>query len=282
VDTERTDDSWSAPVRDESEDESLVVDLEGYEGPLDVLLALARVQKVDITRISILQLAEQYLAFISSARRLRLEVAADYLVMAAWLAYLKSRLLLPEDETEDEPSGPEMAARLAFQLQRLDAMREAAARLMARDRLGRDVFFRGMPEGIRIVRKSEWEVSLFELLRAYAEHRTRETSASYNIRRREWYSVEQAHDRLRRMLGAVPGWERLEAFLPAELAGTPLYRSAVTSTLSASLELAKNGSLELRQTHAFGPIFMRRRDPAPETAAVDADTLPQSQDTEQE
>ncbi len=238
----------------------LVVDLEGYEGPLDVLLVLARNQKVDLTRISILDLAEQYLAFISEARRLRLEIAADYLVMAAWLAYLKSRLLLPEPEDEDELSGPEMAARLTFQLQRLEAMREAAARLMARDRVGRGVFSRGMPEGIRVIRTSEYECSLFELLSAYAEQRTRTPGEPLSLPFGRLYTVEEAAERLQRMLGRMPNWERLEGFLPPEFRHGPEYRSAVAATLSASLEMAREGQLDLRQGQMFGPIYLRRID----------------------
>ncbi len=259
LNSDSRDDVWSDPVWDDADDASLVVDIDGYEGPLDVLLVLARSQKVDLTQISILQLAEQYLAFIAEARRLSLEVAADYLVMAAWLAYLKSRLLLPEVEDENGPSGPELAAHLTFQLQRLEAMREAAAQLMALNRLGRDVFERGQPEGIRVVRNSVYEVSVFELLRAYADHRVRAANEPYSIAARELFSMEQAHERLRRVLGDIPGWERLEAFLPPEIKGTMVYRSAVSAMLGASLEMAKSGQVKLRQTQTFGPIYMRRR-----------------------
>ena len=259
MNADNRDDVWSDPVRDDSDDVALVVDIDGYEGPLDVLLVLARSQKVDLTQISILQLAEQYLAFIVEVRHLSLELAADYLVMAAWLAYLKSRLLLPDLEEEDAPSGPELAAHLTFQLQRLEAMREASAHLMARDRLGRDVFERGQPEGIRVVRNSIYEVSVFELLRAYADHRARAANEPYSIAVREVYTVEQAHERLRRVLGDIPGWERMETFLPLEIKGTMVYRSAVSAMLGASLEMAKSGQLELRQTQTFGPIYMRRK-----------------------
>lgn len=254
------DDVWSDPVRDDSDDVALIVDIDGYEGPLDVLLALARSQKVDLTQISILQLAEQYLAFIAEVRRLSLELAADYLVMAAWLAYLKSRLLLPDLEDEDAPSGPELAAHLTFQLLRLEAMRVASAHLMARDRLGRDVFERGQPEGIRVVRNSVYEVSVFELLRAYADHRAWAANEPYSIAVRDLYSLEQAHQRLRSALGEIPGWERLEKFLPPEFKGTMVYRSAVSAMFGASLEMAKSGQLELRQTQTFGPIYMRRKE----------------------
>lgn len=238
----------------------MVVDIDGYEGPLDVLLALARSQKVDLTQISILQLAEQYLVFIAEVRRLSLEVAADYLVMAAWLAYLKSRLLLPDVEDEDAPSGPELVAHLSFQLQRLEAMRDSAAQLMARDRLGRDVFARGQLEGIRVIRSSIFEVSVFELLRAYADQRARAASEPLSIAPRELYTMEQAHERLRRALGDLPGWERLETFLPPEIKGTPVYRSAVSAMLGAGLEMARLGQVELRQAQTFGPIYMRRKE----------------------
>ncbi len=256
---DRRDDVWFDPVRDDPDDVALVVDVDGYEGPLDLLLDLARSQKIDLARISILQLAEQYLAFIAGARRLSIELAADYLVMAAWLAYLKSRLLLPEVEDEDAPTGPELAARLSFQLRRLEAMREVAGRLMDRDRLGRDVLQRGQPEGIRVVRNSVYEVSVFELLRAYANHRGRAADAPLSIAERQLYSMEQAHERLRRVLGGLPGWERLEAFLPPEIKGTLLYRSAVSATFGASLEMARQGRVELRQARTFGPVYVRRR-----------------------
>ena len=206
------------------ERQPLVVDLDGYEGPLDVLLVMARGQKVDLARISILQLAEQYLAFIEHIRGVKLEVAADYLVMAAWLAYLKSRLLLPPEENGDEEmSGPEMAARLAFQLQRLQAMRDVSAKLMARDRLGRDVFARGAPEGIRVIRKSVYQVSLFELLKAYGDFKLRGKSNQLTMRTAVLHSIEDAVRRLERVLGKMPNWTRLETFLPPSL-GSPAER----------------------------------------------------------
>ena len=259
LNSDSRDNVWSGPVRGDLDDAALVVDIDGYEGPLDVLLVLARSQKVDLSQISILQLAEQYLVFIAEARRLSLEVAADYLVMAAWLAYLKSRLLLPEVEDEDAPSGPELAAHLPFQLQRLEVMREAGAKLMARNRLGRDLFERGQPEGIKVVRNSIYEVSVFELLRAYGEQRARAAHEPYSVVARELYSMEQAHERLRRVLGDIPGWERLETFLPPEIKGAMVYRSAVSAMLGASLEMAKSGQVELRQAQTFGPIYMRRK-----------------------
>jgi len=237
----------------------LVVDLEGYEGPLDVLLALVRTHKVDVTRLSILALAEQYLAFIAEARALQLEIAADYLVMAAWLAYLKSRLLLPEAPDDDEPSGPEMAAHLAFQLQRLEAIRDSAVRLMARPRLGREVFARGAPEGIRVIRTQIFEASLYDLLKSYADHRARRSASHMHIAPAQVYAVEAALKHLGRMLGSVPDWQTLASFLPAELGEGVSLRSALASTFAASLELARQRRLELRQGHTFGPIYLRRR-----------------------
>ena len=236
----------------------LVVELEGYEGPLDVLLALARAQKVDLTRIAILPLAEQYLAFISKARRLSLEIAADYLVMAAWLAYLKSRLLLPEMPGEDEPSGPEMAARLAFQLQRLQAMRDAGARLMAGPRLGRDVFARGAPEGIRVIKHQVFEVSLYDLLKGYADHRAHRSESRLRITPAQVYSVQAALKHLRQLVGSTPDWQTLESFLPTGLSEALGLRSVVASTFAASLELARQGRVEIRQGSLFGPIHVRR------------------------
>lgn len=239
--------------------EQLVLDIDGYEGPIDLLLTLARDQKVDLTRISILQLAEQYLAFVEKARQLRLELAADYLVMAAWLAYLKSRLLLPEPQ-EEEPSGEEMAAALAFQLQRLEAMQGAAARLMARPRLGRDVFARGAPEDLPILEKRIVELSLYDLLKAYGEHKRRqERQEPFHIAATELYSIEDALARMTEMLGRLPDWTRLSSFLPSGFRGGGLKaRSALASTFLASLELAKDGKLELRQEQPFAPIYLRR------------------------
>ena len=237
----------------------LIVDLDGYEGPLDVLLALARDQKVDLKRISILALAEQYLVFINEARRLRLELAADYLVMAAWLAYLKSRLLIPESHDDDEPSGEEMAARLAFQLRRLEAMRDVSARLMSRERMGYEVFTRGRPEGIRVIRDSVYDLSLYELLKAYADQTVRKgIDQPLRLRRDFITSVEDAINRLEEILGRMPDWTILQTFLPANLMSPLATRSATASTFAASLELAKQGRLKLRQGQAFGPIYLRK------------------------
>ena len=240
-------------------DGALVVDLEGYEGPIDMLLVLARQQKVDLLNISILQLAEQYLKFIEEARRLRLEIAADYLVMAAWLAYLKSRLLLPPDEEDDEPSGPEMAEALAFQLRRLEAMQEAGAKIMELPRLGRDVFPRGAPEGVKVIRTPVYDLSLYELLRAYGDQQSNGPSGPLEIAPTEIFSVDDALERLGKVLGKIPDWTTLQGFLPESIHDAVVFRSAVASTFAASLELAKSGRLELRQSGTFGPIYVRSR-----------------------
>ncbi len=237
--------------------EELVVDLEGYEGPIDMLLTLAREQKVDLTKISILQLADQYLAYIAAARQLRLEIAADYLVMAAWLAYLKSRLLLPDPQPADEPSGAELAAALTHQLQRLEAMQQAGARLMARPQLGRDVFARGAPEGLPKVLRPVYEVTLYDLLRAYGDQRQRKEGSVLHIEAPELYSMDDALQRLGRLLGRVPEWRMLMSFLPSGLRGGLIERSAVAATFAASLELVRAGKAQLRQDSTFGPIYLR-------------------------
>lgn len=247
---------FDAPDRPSAD---LVVDLEGYEGPLDVLLTLSREQKVDLRRISILRLAEQYLDFIAHARRLRLEIAADYLVMAAWLAYLKSRLLLPEPPSEDgEPSAEELAARLTRQLERLEAMRDVAGRLMARSRVGQDMFLRGAPEGIRVIRKSVYELSLVELLKAYADHKVSHAKMQpLRMRRSFVWSVDDAYARLSSLLGALPDWTMLANYLPPDLKDAFAVRSAWASTLVASLEMSKQGRVEINQSAPFGPIFLK-------------------------
>ncbi len=237
----------------------LVVDLDGYEGPLDVLLALARTQKVDLARISILQLADQYLSFIESARDLRLEIAADYLVMAAWLAYLKSRLLLPEPPAEDEPTGQEIASALALQLRRLEAMRVAGAKLMGRPLLGRDVFARGAPEGVRMIAHPIYELSYYDLLRAYADHRRRTSPGRLTVEPSKLHSMDQALRRLTRLLGGARGWQTLASFLPPGVAHELIMRSAVAATFAASLELARQGRVRLRQSGEFAPIYLRTR-----------------------
>lgn len=249
------------PAADRLAEEQLIVDVAGFEGPLDLLLALSRTQKVDLRRISILHLAEQYLAFVEKVRAVRLELAADYLVMAAWLAYLKSRLLLPPDPKAEGPSAEDLAAHLAFQLQRLEAMREAAARLMARDRLGRDFFARGAPEAVGEKRAVKWTATLYDLMRAYARLRTRDEFRPYAFDRENLYTMEQALDRLRGLIGHATQWSDLASFLPPGWGGHPMRRrSATASHFAAVLELAKRGQIELRQGETFAPLMIRRRD----------------------
>lgn len=244
-------------------DDDLVVDLGGYEGPIDVLLTLARDQKVDLARISILALADQYLAFVATARRLRLELAADYLVMAAWLAYLKSRLLLPPPAEDEEPSGPEMAAALAFQLQRLEAMQTAGAQLADRPRLGRDVFARGMTEDFGVTRRPLWQARLHELLRAYGRQAARRAAPeSLRILPSNLMTMDQALQRLGRMIGQAPDWTSLARFLPEEGDEPLVRRAALAAMVAASLEMARDGRLHLRQDTPFGPIYVRRRSPS--------------------
>lgn len=251
-----TDDSVSA----RREAEALIVDVDGFEGPLDLLLTLSRSQKVDLRRISVLHLAEQYLVFVERARALRIELAADYLVMAAWLAYLKSRLLLPPDPTEEGPSGAELAAHLAFQLERLQAMREAAARLMGRDQKGRDFFARGAPEVLAVNRKTVFEASLLDLMRAYARLRTRDEFRPYAFDRSDIYPYEAALERLSKLVPGAGDWTSLQAYLPEGWRGVPArQRSAIASTFAATLELAKQGQIELRQSDTFAPLHLRRR-----------------------
>jgi len=236
--------------------QQLVLDLDGYEGPIDLLLALAREQKVDLGRISILALADQYLAFIARQRQLRLEIAADYLVMAAWLAYLKSRLLLPQPPDDDEPSAAELAAVLERRLRLLEAMQTAGIRLMARPRLGQDVFLRGAPEGLAIVPVPVYELALYELLRAYGQSRGR-SAPVLTIEPSAFESMDDALKRLARFLGHVPDWRELTNFLPPEVRGELFRRSALAATFAAALELVRDGRIELRQDRAFGPIYLR-------------------------
>lgn len=241
-------------------DEALIVDVDGYEGPLDLLLTLARTQKVDLLRISVLGLAEQYLAFVEQARALRIELAADYLVMAAWLAFLKSRLLLPPDPEAPGPTAEQMADHLAFQLERLAAMRDAAAQLMGRDRLGLTRFARGAPETVTRHRRTRWQAGLIDLMRAYARLKTRDEFRPYAFDRRDVFTMEQALDRLRRMIGYTGEWTDLSVFLPEGWGGDPgRRRSATAATFAASLELARQGRLEIRQEDSFAPIHYRHR-----------------------
>ncbi len=261
------DEDWTDPElieaapreRKPAETEELLVDVAGFEGPLDLLLTLARRQKVDLRRVSILALAEQYLAFVAAARRGRIELAADYLVMAAWLAYLKSRLLLPPPHNDDGgPSAEELAARLAWRLERLEAMRNAGARLMARDRLGRDVYARGEVETVEKRVKVEWTASLADLLAAYARVKTKESYEPLHLRRAPVLALEEAAKRLGAMLGDLADWAELSAFLPIEWLTTPeRRRSAVASHFAAALELVKRGEADIRQDEGFGPIRLR-------------------------
>jgi segregation and condensation protein A len=240
--------------------ETLVIDVEGFEGPLDLLLALARTQKVDLARISVLALAEQYLQFISEARALRLEIAADYLVMAAWLAFLKSKLLLPSETGEEgEPTGEELAALLAFRLQRLHAMRDAAAQLMTRKRLGRDVFERGMPEPIRITRNSQFEANVYDLLKAYSQQRQRTAVTSWKLPLRTVWSIKEARSELERLLGMSCDWAPLDQLLAEFLYEPELRKTALASSFSATLEMTREGALEIRQSKFFAPLLVRRR-----------------------
>ncbi|MFI4948446.1 MAG: segregation and condensation protein A [Alphaproteobacteria bacterium] len=246
---------------------ALVLDLDGYEGPIDLLLALAREQKVDLAKLSILALADQYLAFIAAQHRLRLEIAADYLVMAAWLAYLKSRLLLPEPPAADDgPSGVELEAALRHRLRLLEAMQRAGVALMARPQLGRDLFMRGMPEGLTSTDRPVYAVSLYDLLSAYGEGHRRTHTRVLTIAPPAFHSLDEALRHLAKFVGQVPEWRELAAFLPAELRGAVFRRSALASTFAATLELTRAGRIELRQDRPFGPIYLRspaaRRDEA--------------------
>jgi segregation and condensation protein A len=237
------------------EADRLTLDLDGWEGPLDLLLTLARSQKVDLAKISILALVEQYLTFIADAKKLKLEIAADYLVMAAWLAYLKSCLLLPKEAGLD-PSPEELAMRLQLRLQRLSAMREAGARLIGRDRIGRDVFLRGAPEGLRVVRRSAWQAELYDLIAAYGSVRARTEPAVHIVSRRPVMTLEEALLRVERMTGARVDWARLESFLP-ETQDAEFRKSALASSFVAALELARKGRVELDQKSPFSPLYIR-------------------------
>jgi segregation and condensation protein A len=249
--------------RDVADGDTLVVDVEGFEGPLDLLLALGRTQKVDLAKISVLALAQQYLDFIAEARRLRLEIAADYLVMAAWLAFLKSKLLLPSEASEDgEPTGEELAALLAFRLKRLDAMRDAAAQLMTRKRLGRDVFPRGLPEPTKLTRKTLWDANVYDLLKAYAQQWARTATQSFHIKQRTVWSIKEARSELERMLGMTLDWAPLDQLFAEFLVEPELRRTALASGFSATLEMTREGTLEIRQSKEFAPLLVRRRNRA--------------------
>jgi segregation and condensation protein A len=266
-DTGQALEGWEDPADMPTADEALIVTLEGFEGPLDLLLVMARTQKVDLARISVLALAEQYLVFVERALKQRLELAADYLVMAAWLAFLKSRLLLPKEQgKEDEQlTGEELAARLAFRLMRLDAMRNAAGQLMTRKRLGRDVFTRGQPEGVRTIRVRKYTAMIFDLLKAYAEQRRRTVKRVHVVPRRTVWSIKEARARLEALLHErTDEWVHLDSFLKQYGAVPDIARTARASSFGATLEMAREGLVELSQAGPFAPIYLRRREPGAE------------------
>lgn len=241
-------------------DEALIIDIDGYEGPLDLLLTLSRTQKVDLRKISVFDLAKQYLHFIQEAKNLRIELAADYLVMAAWLAFLKSRLLLPPEPGDDGPTGEELAAHLAFQLERLQAMREAAAQLMARDQKGRDFFARGIPEDVTRVRRVTYTATLLDLMQAYARTRTRDDFRPYTMDRDAVMTMENALERMRGLIGFAGDWTDLISYLPDDWQMDPLRRrSATSATFAAALELVKAGQIEIKQGDVFAPIHIRKK-----------------------
>jgi segregation and condensation protein A len=259
------DDFFDSPAIEALDlDEGLIIDVGGFEGPLDLLLGLARSQKVDLRRISILMLAEQYLGFVEAAKRLRIELAADYLVMAAWLAYLKSRLLLPPDPADEGPSGEDLAAHLAFQLARLEGMRDAAARLMGRDQLGRDFFARGEAVGLREERRVVHEAGLLDLLQAYARIKTRDEFRPLHLDREPVLTMEHALELMRGLVGTALDWTALAAWLPEDWRDEPKRRrSAMAASFAAALELARSGAVEIRQEASFAPIYLRRREEEP-------------------
>ncbi len=257
-------DDWDSAERlaplDRMAAEALIVDVDGFEGPLDLLLTLSRTQKVDLRRVSVLQLAEQYLVFVAQAQVLRIELAADYLVMAAWLAYLKSRLLLPPEPGADGPSAEDLAAHLAFQLERLSAMRDAAARLMARDQKGRDFFARGVPEDVTRNRHITYSATLLDLMRAYARIRTKDEFRPFVMDRNHVFTMEQALDRMRGLIGYAGDWADLTSFIPDGWDINPMRRRSSTAAhFAAMLEMAKAGQVDIRQGETFAPIQIKRR-----------------------
>lgn len=259
-----------------SDEPALVVDVEGFEGPLDLLLSLARNQKVDLSKISILALADQYLAFIEAARKLRLELAADYLVMAAWLAYLKSRLLLPEAAGPDGPSAEDMANALAWRLKRLEAFREASQKLMERPQLQRDVFHRGDPEPITDIKTPEWTATLYDLLSAYAAQRQQTALAHVRFKQRTVWSLQEAREQLQRLIGQATDWSRLDQYLIQYLVEPAQRATAFASSLAATLELVREGVIEVHQQAAFAPIYLRKREMAGYAAAATTDSSPRT------
>jgi segregation and condensation protein A len=256
-----------------SDEPALVVDVEGFEGPLDLLLMLARQQKVDLAKISVLALAEQYLAFIEEARKLRLELAADYLVMAAWLAYLKSRLLLPEAATPDGPSAEDLANALAWRLKRLEAFREVAGQLMGRPQLQRDMFQRGDPEPVANIKHPQWNATLYDLLTAYARQRQTTAFNHVQFKKRAVWALQEARDILERLIGQAGDWRTLDQFLLEYLVEPSMRATVIASSLAASLEMVREGLMEVHQQAAFSPIYLRKRD-AGGLAAVGSSTAP--------
>ncbi|WP_135078139.1 ScpA family protein [Terasakiella sp. SH-1] len=244
---------------------ALIIDLEGFEGPLDILLELARDQKVDLIHISILQLADQYLLWVAEARRKNLELAADYLVMAAWLAYLKSRLLIPEQNDQEEPSAEEIAAALAFQLQRLESMRNAGEALMELNTLGQLIHKRGQPESFGKLDEVTYDVTLYDLMKAYGDQMNKHVDQTLHIEPMDLYSMDMAIERLRNFLGKIPEWTQLVNFLPNDLKNSLHTRSAIASTFAAALEMARDGKLKIRQSDTFGPIYFQSSDEEPQS-----------------
>ena len=259
-----------------SDEPALVVDVEGFEGPLDLLLTLARHQKVDLSKISILALADQYLAFIDAARKLRLELAADYLVMAAWLAYLKSRLLLPEPADPNGPSAEEMANALAWRLKRLEAFRQVSAQLMDRPQLQRDVFRRGDPEPITDIKTPEWTATLYDLLSAYAAQRQQSALAHVRFKQRTVWSLQEAREALERLIGGAADWSRLDEYLLSYLVEPSMRATVFASSLASTLELVREGLIEVHQRAAFEPIYLRKREAAGDVAAGSNDAAPRT------
>src|SRR5512140_3202289 len=257
-----------------STEPAMIVDVEGFEGPLDLLLMLARQQKVDLAKISILALADQYLQFIEAARKIRLELAADYLVMAAWLAFLKSRLLLPEPATPDGPSAEEMATALANRLRRLEAIREAANRLMNRPQFQRDIFPRGNPESIAEIRHPKFTATLFDLLTAYAAQRQQRVLATVHLARRTVWSLAEARASLERLVGMAQDWSRLDEYLLNYVVDPSQKATVFASSFAAALELVREGQMELHQKEAFAPLYFRKRPPQPVSDAMTAPDLP--------
>lgn len=268
-----TEAGWETPDDDlaPASSEALIVDVGGFEGPLDLLLALARTHKVDLAKISILELVDQYLSYIGEVQRLKIEIAADYLVMAAWLAFLKSRLLLPkEKDTGDELSADEMAQRLAFRLMRLEAMRRAIGELMTRKRLGHDVFPRGMPERVETVSEVRWTAEIYDLIKAYSELRRRTVKVTHVVKARQVWSIKQARTKLEDLVGhAVGNWVELEECLKTYLATKEEDKTVLASSFGATLEMAREGMIELKQEAPFSPIYMRRREAGAEWQRID-------------